>query len=67
LVEKKLESNNLFSINKTGIWNEVGLGSMETHLKNFIGDYFSYEKGTTIYAELSICSLNATILGETKN
>jgi hypothetical protein len=60
-VEIKLESN------KIRIWNELGVGNKETHLIKFIGDNFSYKKGTTIYAELGDYSLNATILGDTIN
>jgi hypothetical protein len=58
-VEIKLESN------KIRIWNELGVGNKESHLKKFIGDNFSYKKGSTIYAELGDYSLNAIILGDT--
>jgi hypothetical protein len=60
-VEIKLESK------KIRVWKEIGVGTIETHLKSFIGDNFNYKKGTMIYAELGDYSLNATILGDTIN
>ena len=60
-VEIKLENS------KIRIWKDIGVGTKETQLKNFIGDNFHYKKGTMIYAELGDYSLNATILGDTIN